>query len=90
MTSSCCQFCYRLVPQGVILQRLGAFWLCKDCWDERPMEHCVEFAHDYGGSIDSQGTACLCCRRCGHVLYHQAISTDIVKAPEPVKWDDYC
>ena len=72
-----CQLCHTARPTT----RLGAFWSCAACCGDR-IVFCAEGQHDYGGAVDTHGTAVWCCRRrsCGAILGHQAISTERVEA----------
>ncbi len=72
-----CELCHTAKPTT----HLGAYWACNACCGDR-IVFCAEGAHDYGGAVDTQGSAVWSCRRvgCGAILHHQALSTERVEA----------
>ena len=80
---SFCAHCGTAVPADAMMPRLGAWWLCRACPAAAlPVTPCGEYQHDYAGAVDDHGAVLWCCRRCGAVLQHQAISTEVVQAPQ--------
>lgn len=75
---SFCTHCGTAVPTDASMPRLGPWWLCGACQAAAATVPCAEYAHDYAGAVDDQGSAVWACRTCGAVLGHQAISTDVM------------
>lgn len=76
-----CEFCGLVFADAAPGHRLGAHWVCAAC-APGPGGPCAEGAHEWGGAVDTQGSAVWGCRMpgCGAVLGHQALSEGVVEA----------
>jgi ribosomal protein L37AE/L43A len=82
-----CQLCGVLTPQHIEMHRIGVFWVCDNCASHF-QSRCDDLPHTWQGGQDDHGSLLWCCTICGAVLMHQAISTDVVEAPQETGYID--